>query len=111
MTFERYMYRNFDYADIINYWNEYCELNGNHEDVIHPMYEFGEVVGDSFADIFPRLEDNFCLDDAYFREDHFGISSYQTADDVLLNINVSELEDFMISRHTDLVADCVSEEE
>lgn len=107
MTFERYMYRNFKYTDIINYWNEYCELNNFYEDVIHPMYEFNEYFGDSFMSIFPRLEDNFTLDDEYFKEDHFGISSYQTAEDALLSVNISELENFMLGHYTDIISDWI----
>lgn len=107
--FENYMMDEFLDEDILNYWNEYCELNCYYEDAIHPMYEFSELVGDSFANIFPRLCDNFTLDDEYFKEDHFGISSYQTAADAVKDIYISEMQEFMLEHHYDVIADWVEE--
>lgn len=110
-TFEQYMNDEFLDSDILQYWNEYCELNCYYEDVIHPMYEFGELVGDSFTDIFPRLYDNFTLEDRYFKEDHFGITSYQTARDAVKEIHISEMEEFMTNRHYDVISDWIEEED
>lgn len=110
-SFEDYMNDEFLDSDILNYWNEYCELNCYYEDVIHPMYEFEDLMGNSFSEIFPRLADNFTLDDRYFREDHFGISSYQTARDAVLTINISDMENFMIEHYPDDISDWLEEEE
>lgn len=109
--FEDYMNEEFLDSDIISYWNEYCELNCYYEYIIHPMCEFGELVGDSFSEIFPRLCDNFTLDDRYFKEDHFGISSYQTARDAVKDIYIADMEEFMIDCHNDEISDWLEEEE
>ena len=109
-SFEDYMNEEFLDEDIINYWNEFCEQNCYYEDIIHPMWEFGELMGDSFAEIFPKLEDNFTLDDEYFKDDIYTIASYQTAKDAILAIDIADMEEFMINHHSDIISDWMTEE-
>ena len=63
---------NYSRSDIINFWNKYCEAEGNEEQIIYPMEQFVATFGDSFQQIFPRII-RFSVDDKYFQETDNGL--------------------------------------
>ena len=57
--------KNLDANDIMEVWNKVCEDN-SYDDFIFDMYDFEDINGDSFRDIFPKLMPDFDLSDDYF---------------------------------------------
>lgn len=108
-TFENYMCEEILDVDIIGYWNEYCELNCYFDKIIHHMNYFSDIVGNSFIDIFPRLDTKFTLKDAYFTYQD-KISSYST-EEAVNRVCISEMEEFMLEHHNDVLTDWLEEED
>lgn len=60
--------------------NECCEVSGYSDDIVEFMDNFEELLGDSFSEIYSRL-DEFNMNDEFFWFDSYG------------NINSDDIDD------------------
>ena len=100
-----------DDDDLVNIYNKYCEDSNYTDDMIFPMYELPDYIGDlsqyTLGDLFGRFQlDDFDFDHPYFRDTIYGIESIE---DVSCIIDISDIVDHIIWREDCLENKAVQE--
>lgn len=101
-AFKDFVYDNYSYADIIDMWNGFCEVNSYHGSYIHDMSDFAFNMGNAFDEIFPKIKE-FSLDDDYFVEDDLEhLNSYRYAESAVnAVVEFEDMENYLIENPFD----------
>lgn len=100
--FKKFVFDNYSYPDIIDMWNEFCEVNRYYGSYIHYMSDFMLIMGNEFDEIFPKIEE-FSLNHKYFVEDdsrHLN-SYYDAKSAVNAVVEFDDMENYLIERPFD----------
>ena len=100
--FRDFVFDNYSYSDIIDMWNEFCEVNHYYGSCIHYMSDFMLIMGNEFDEIFPKIEE-FSLNHKYFVEDDSEhLNSYSNAKSAVnAVVEFEDMEDYLIERPFD----------
>lgn len=101
-AFRDFVFDNYSYSDIIDMWNEFCQVNSYYGSYIHDMMSFMEIMGNEFDEIFPKIEE-FSLNHKYFVEDdseHLN-SYYDAKSAVNAVVEFDDMENYLIERPFD----------
>ena len=100
-----------DDDDLVNVYNKYCEDSKYIDDMIYPMYELDDYIGDlsqyTLGDLFGKFQwIGFNYDHPFFRDTIYGIESIE---DVSCIIDISDLVDHIIWNEDSLGSKAVQE--
>ena len=91
--------RDMDDSTIVCVWNEYCDSVKYYDDRIYFMGDLDDLFyGCSASDLLRALDSDFSLNDDYFRETIYGLSSF---DCVLDYIDLDDLADYIVENDED----------
>lgn len=106
-AFKDFVYDNYSYADIIDMWNGFCEVNSYYGSYIHDMSDFALNMGNAFDEIFPKIEE-FSLND-----DLEHLNSYRYAESAVnAVVEFDDMENYLIENPFDVrMEDYIEEHE
>ena len=97
-----------DDEKVVEMWNDYCDATRNDDDRLYPMWELDELYGGmKLSDFLCHIDDDFNINDAYFKEGVYGLESVRYVSDAidycdLANWLLRHEEDYGISALEDL---------
>lgn len=102
-AFKDFVFDNYSYADIVEMWNGFCEINSYYGSYIHDMIDFMSIIGNEFDEIFPKIEE-FSLNDDYFVENDLEhLNSYPSAESAVnAVVEFDDMENYLIENPFDV---------